>query len=208
MIKNCKQTTKVVVKTCIKLKIIIFFSTYFKILNKGVIKINIKIRNVKKEDIPSVVDIQIKGCQTAYKGFIEEEYLNNLSKEYEFRIKKMENNYMTNGFIVAEQNDEVVAFCRYVFNNSFSPEIENADCELCAIYVRPDLKHCGIGTKLFNYVINEFKNKNKSTMILWCIKDNEPSKKFYTKMGGTIITERNTELGNKQYKECCFKYDI
>lgn len=171
-------------------------------------KINIKIRNVKKEDIPSVVDIQIKGWQTAYKGIIEDEYLNNLSNEYEFRIKKMEKNYMTNGFIVAEQNDEVVAFCRYVFNNSFSQEIENADCELCAIYVRPDLKHCGIGTQLFNYVINEFKNKNKSTMILWCLNDNESSKNFYTKIGGTIITERNIEIENKQYKECCFKYDI
>lgn len=172
------------------------------------IKINTKIRNIKKEDIPSVVDIKIKGWQTAYKEIIDEKYLVNLSNEYEVIVKKMENNYMTNGFIVAEQNDEVVAFCRYAFNNSFSPEIENADCELCAIYVRPDLKHCGIGTQLFNYVINKFKNKNKSTMILWCLKDNEPSKRFYTKMGGTIITERNIEIENKQYIECCFEYDI
>ena len=41
---------------------------------------------------------------------------------------------MTNGFIVAEQNDEVVAFCRYVSNNSFSQEMVNSDCELCVIY--------------------------------------------------------------------------
>ena len=45
-------------------------------------------------------------------------------------------------------------------------------------------------------------------MVLWCLKDNEPSKKFYTKMGGKIIAERNSELGNKQYKECCFEYDL
>ena len=95
-----------------------------------------------------------------------------------------------------------------MYKNSFLPEIENADCELSVIYVRPDFKYCGIGTKLFNYVTNEFKNKNKSTMILWCLKDNEPSKKFYTKMGGKIIAERNSELGNKQYKECCFEYDL
>ena len=115
---------------------------------------------------------------------------------------------MTNGFIVAVLNDEVVGFCRYTFDNIFSPEIEKADCELCALYVKPELKYSGIGTKMFNYVVNEFKKKNKSKMILWCLKDNEPSKKFYTKMGGKIIKEKETIIGDIQYQECCFEYSI
>lgn len=40
---------------------------------------------------------------------------------------------------------------------------------------------------LFKFAINEFKNKNRTEMIIWCLKDNEPSREFYTKMGGTVV---------------------
>ena len=45
-------------------------------------------------------------------------------------------------------------------------------------------------------------------MILWCLKDNEASKKFYTKMGGKIICERPIAIGDKFYQEVCFLYNI
>lgn len=169
---------------------------------------NVIIRRVKKEDIPSIVDIKIKGWQDAYKRIIDDEYLNNLSNEYDSRIKKMEKTYMNNGFIIAELDNQIVGFCSYIFDNSFSPEIANADCELSALYVKPELKSNGIGTLLFEYVTNEFKKQNKQIMVLWCLKENEPSKKFYTKMGGKIIKEKIITIGNKEYIEVCFAYDI
>ncbi len=45
-------------------------------------------------------------------------------------------------------------------------------------------------------------------MILWCLKDNESSKKFYIKMGGKIIKERAIEIGEKEYLEVGFEYNI
>ena len=51
---------------------------------------DIIIRNVRKEDLPSVVDIKIKGWQVAYKGIVDDTYLTNLSNERETRIAKME----------------------------------------------------------------------------------------------------------------------
>lgn len=82
------------------------------------------------------------------------------------------------------------------------------DCEITALYVKTDLKYNGIGTKLFQFVVNEFKSQSKSKMILWCLKDNEPSKKFYTKMGGKNIKERVIEIGEKSYCEVGFMYNI
>ena len=169
---------------------------------------DIIIRNVRKEDLPSVVDIKIKGWQVAYKGIVDDTYLTNLSNERETRIAKMEKNYMTNGFIVAELDNEVVGFCRYIFDNSFSPEIDDVDCELCAIYVKPDLKRQGIGKELFNYVIQEQKKSNNKNMILWCLKENSNSRKFYEKMGGILYGENEIEKGGKKYKEVGYKYDL
>ncbi len=167
---------------------------------------SIIIRNIKREDIFEVVDIQINGWKTAYKGIVDDEYLQAMNREE--KIKKREQDYMQNGFIVAELNKKVVGFCRYIDNNSFSKEIQEADCELLALYVEPNLKYRGIGTKLFQYVTQEFKNKDRTKMILWCLKDNEPSKKFYTKMGGKIIKEREISIGKNDYKEVCFLYNI
>ena len=46
------------------------------------------------------------------------------------------------------------------------------------------MKRHGIGKKLMKYVINEFKNSKKEKMILWCLKENYPSRAFYESMGG------------------------
>ena len=56
--------------------------------------------------------------------------------------------------------------------------------------------------------MNEFKNKNKEAMVLWCLKDNESSKKFYTKMGGKIVKEKPIKIGDKEYLEVAFRYNI
>ena len=61
---------------------------------------------------------------------------------------------------------------------------------------------------MFRYVKNEFAEKGKQKMIIWCLKDNNASRKFYTKMGGKIIGERFTEIGDKLYPEVCFLYHI
>lgn len=165
------------------------------------------IRNVKKEDIPEVVDIKIMGWQAAYQNIIDSKYWKELNAEREERIKKMEKNYQDSGFIVAELNGKVVGFCRFIDNNSHSKNL-NIDCELLALYVHPDYKYQGIGTKLFEFVKTYFKNKKKRKMGLWCLKENEPSKKFYKKMGGTIMEEKEIEIGNKTYKEVCFEYEF
>lgn len=168
---------------------------------------NIIIRNIEEKDITSVVDIQIEDWKITYKGIIDDDFLNSMDKNA--KIEKRKRDYKNNGFIVAELNNEIVGYCRYIDNNNFiSKEIDDIDCELLALYVKANLKYNGIGTQMFQFVIDEFKKKNKTKMILWCLKDNEPSKKFYTKMGGRIAGERDVKIGDKNYLEVCFLYNI
>ena len=97
------------------------------------------IRKVKREDIEQVVDIQVTGWQTAYRGIIDDEYLNNMSREE--KIKKRQKDFNENGFIVAEIEDKVIGFCRYSDTNKYEIEKENIDCELMALYVKYEYKY-------------------------------------------------------------------
>lgn len=167
---------------------------------------DIIVRKIKEEDIPSVVDIQINSWKTAYRGIVDDNYLDTMNRDE--IIERRKKGYKQNCFIVAELNKEVVGFCWYVDNNSFTPNEIDIDCELIALYVRPDLKYKGIGTKLFQFVTDKFKNINKTKMVVWCLKNNEPSKMFYTKMGGEIAKEKIVEMGGKNYSEVGFIYNI
>lgn len=167
---------------------------------------NIRIRTIREEDIPSVVDIQIEGWKTAYKGMIEDDFLNSMNRNK--KIEQRKKDYKQDGYIVAEIEEEIVGFCRYIDNNTYTPNMLEIDCEIVALYVKSELKYNGIGTKLFEFVMKEFRSKNRTKMIIWCLKDNEPSRKFYAKMGGVIEKEKVVEIGKKEYLEVGFVYRI
>lgn len=166
----------------------------------------ILIRPLTAEDVRDAAEIRINGWKRAYKGIVDDKYLDTLNIDEQ--NKKFEKCIGNENFIVAIQNEEVVGFCRFVYDNSFSSNIDYVDCELTAIYVHPDFKGKGIGTKLFKYVLDRFNNQNKSTMILWCLADNINSINFYKHMGGEIQEVKQTTIGNKNYKEVGIVYNI
>lgn len=167
---------------------------------------DIKIRKIKREDIEQVVNIQIEGWRTSYKGIINDEYLNNMNKEK--KIKQRENDYTKGGFIIAEIDNKVVGFCRYLDNNKYSSNYEEIDCELVALYVDSNLKQKGIGKELFKYVKKEFRAMGKKKMILWCLKENYTARAFYEKMRGNLYKTKKLLIGNEEYDEISYIYDI
>ena len=166
---------------------------------------NLIIRNIEIDDIESVANIILEGWKTAYKGIIDDSYLNSMNKDE--IIKKRKKDYKEGYFIVAELNKEIVGFSRFYDNNQYSPNY-SVDCELMAIYVKPELKYQGIGTKMFNYVVNDFKKMNKKKMIIWCLKDNYPSRKFYERMGGIFIGEKEFIKAGNSYPEVGYLYNL
>jgi ribosomal protein S18 acetylase RimI-like enzyme len=164
------------------------------------------VRNVKKEDLRNVSEIVVNGWKTAYMGIVDDEYLDSLSVEENYQ-RRLED-YTENGFVVAELNNEVVGFCRYTLENLFSKDASDADGEITAIYVKPELKRNGIGKELFKYVFNEFRKNGNKSIILWCLKDNYQSRAFYEKMGGKLCGENTISRGGKEYKEVGFIFNI
>ena len=166
----------------------------------------IVIRNVKFEDLRRVSEIVVESWKTAYRGIVADEYLESLTVDQNYQ--KRLNDYTDGGFVVAEINNEVVGFCRYRFENAYEDKFPDVDCELCALYVKSAYKGNGVGKKIINYVMNDFKEKGYKKMILWCFKDNYPARMFYEKMGGIYGSEGIITRGEKDYKEVSYTYDL
>ncbi len=166
----------------------------------------INVRDVKKEDLISVAEIAVNGWKIAYRGIVDDEYLDNLTIDEKY--KKILKNYTQNGFVVAELNNEIVGFCRYRTGNYYKDEYPNVDCEISALYVKPEYKGNGIGKELVKCVINQFKENGYTKMVIWCLKDNYASRSFYEKMGGVYCGENIIERGNKEYKEAGYIYNL
>ena len=165
------------------------------------------IKTATTNEAEEIAKIKIEGWQTAYRGIIDDKFLDNMDINEELEKRK---NNIENGadIIVAELNNEIVGFCLYR-NYIKDPEsYPNANCEISSLYVKSSLKRKGIGTKLMQYVIQKLQNQGKTQMILGCLKENYPSRAFYEKIGGKVLKIEKITFGNKEYEEVIYEYDI
>lgn len=167
---------------------------------------NYQIRNVEEKDLMQISIIGNNDWRIAYRGIIDDEYLDSLSNEQYY--KKLKGNYKDGPFIVAADGDKVLGFCRYSEYNRSNPNDKKHDCEIGVLYVNWEDRGKGIGSALVNYVKEYFKSIGKKRMIIWCLEKNYPGRKFYEKMGGTICGKKYIERGGKEYSEVGFSYDL
>lgn len=198
-----ERTEIVFGKKSIGIQLLITKESYFN--NKTKLD-NIIIRNAKKNDIEQIAIIKVNGWKNAYTDIVDNEYLNNMSVDKE--VNSYSNKYSLNDIYVAVLNDEVVGFCRVYDYDKSEFEDSEIDCEIREIYVRPDIKGMGIGSKLFNYVLNHFKNINKRKLYLGVFENNYKSRRFYEKMGGILWKNGYLEIKEIEYPTVSYLYKL
>ena len=165
------------------------------------------IRNVEEKDLRQAAELCVKDWRYAYRGIIDDEYLDSL--DVDGKYKRMKSNYKEGHFIVAVDNEErVLGFCRYSDENMDNPDDDEIDCELCALYVNFDDRGSGIGRALVEFVMNYFRSLGKERMISWCFKENEKARVFYEKMGGKAYGLKVVDYGGKKYEEVGYEYEL
>ena len=171
---------------------------------------SINYRKANISDLSGIVKVKVDMWKTTYRGIISEEYLQSLSyedKEKNWR-QRLEN--PTHGAIIyvaeTDQN-EIVGFALATLEKC-NPivallQVERFKGELCAIYVLEVFQHKKIGTELVHLVIKYFKVNNIDSMITWVLKEN-PSRRFYEKLGGKFLGEQSIEVGGIRYIEIAY----
>lgn len=166
---------------------------------------NTKIRQAEAQDIPEIAEIKVVGWQSAYRGIIDDEYL--VSMDVPEQIDNLKK-YSLETLFVAENDNEILGFCKiYDYDKPVYADKE-IDCEIREIYVKPDIKRMGTGSKLFAYTLKYFKEKGKKKLYLGCFKENYSARKFYEKMGGSLGTENDIEIDGKNYPIVSYIYNL
>lgn len=160
------------------------------------------IRYYEKKDIKQVAKIITDDWKIAYRGIIDDEYLDNLN--YEDREERIRNKYNRQKSIVYEENDIVKGYSRFGENRDEEKDFG----ELYALYIKPDERGNGIGGKLLKETVKILRDRGYKEMLIWCLEENKKGRSFYEKMGGKLYRTRNIEIGNKEYGEVCYKYDL
>ncbi len=162
------------------------------------------IRKMNYEDAEAVTDVLINTWQTSYRGIVSDDCLDHMDRNT--LIERRRRQYKN--YIVVVMEGRIVGFCWYMNNNSYSQDVPEADSEVVALYVLPECQGKSLGRALITYAMDDLREQGRKKMVIWCLKENHPSRKFYKKMGGTIFGEHKTHIGNQDYDEVGFMYSL
>ena len=146
-----------------------------------------EIRKEKRKDVFDIAHIVTVEWNSTYRGIVSDSELQRLKETEEERAKKSYDEFdeKNNKCFVAVIDNKVVGFASYGVTDD--PDFENT-AELRALYVLDDYHGKGIGRKLVNAVIEEFKKQGFNKMIICCLKGN-PFNEFYKHIGGKYVKD-------------------
>lgn len=173
-------------------------------------KNTIHIQKMEEKDIEEVADLLVKCWQNAYQGIVEQSYLAGLTQETK-RNRIMENFKKTthqNQYVVAKEEGEVIGYMKYGNRVDQLGRFLRYDAEIEGLYVKQGRLREGIGTELVNYAKQKLKQEKKHNTIIWCLKENYPSRKFYEKIGGILLGEKHCPIGEKEYTLVAYGYSL
>ena len=159
------------------------------------------IRYYKKEDINEIAKIITEDWKIAYKGIIDKEFLETLN--YKEKAKRIREKYQEQKSIVYIENNNIKGYCRFGENRD-----KKEYGEIYALYIKYEERNNGIGKSLSKKAMQILKDKGYKEVVIWCLKENKNARKFYEKIGGKLCNERKIAIGDKQYDEVCYKYNL
>ena len=66
----------------------------------------------------------------------------------------------------------------------------------------------GIGTALFKETVKELLEQKKKNMIVWCFTENKNAIQFYEELGGKNVETKKVMIGEEEYLEYGFYFDL
>ena len=150
-----------------------------------------RVRRAVVGDAEAIERVRTDTWRDAYRGLMPDALLDRLDYDATRRRTLMAVMPPHQFALVAEDASGVVGFC--LGGRSRPPE-DRFRGEVYAIYVLPEHQGHGIGRALLEAAVAELVDRDLRSMIIWVLRENAPSRRFYERMGGHLIRDEEREL--------------
>ena len=147
------------------------------------------VRVATPDDAAAIERVRTDTWRATYRGHMPDAVLDGLGYDATRRRQHMTEMPAERFVIVAEHDGAVVGFC-----NGGPSRTEEAAYpgEIYAIYVLPQHQGRGHGSALMRAGARELVARGSGGMLIWVLRDNAPSRRFYERMGGRYLPDRDT----------------
>lgn len=148
------------------------------------------VRVATPDDADAIERIRTDTWRATYRGLMPDWVLDSLGYDATRRRRAMAQLAPDRFVLVALHDGEVVGFV----NGGPSRVDDSAHPgEIYAIYVLPAHQGHGHGRALMRAGAHECVARGWHGMLLWVLRDNAPSRRFYERMGGRYLRDRDTD---------------
>lgn len=161
------------------------------------------VRDATVDDADAIAHVHVEGWRTAYADILPSDFLQGLSTaERRAEWRGQLSNVSRQSFELVAVDDwlEVIGFANGgAQRNVLAPK----SGELYAIYVRANMRGKGAGRLLFGRVVEKCLEMGYSGLTVWVLDDN-PYRRFYESLGGSIIGNDKVSIGGQSYDEAVY----
>lgn len=148
------------------------------------------VRVATPDDADAIERVRTDTWRDAYRGLMPDALLDRLGYDGSRRREMMRQQQPDRFVLVADHDGVVVGFANG--GPSRSTELPYAG-EIYAIYVLPEHQGHGHGASLMRAGARELVSRGMHTMVVWVLRENEPARTFYERMGGRHLAGRDEE---------------
>lgn len=159
------------------------------------------VRAAGLDDAPSIARVHVATWRTAYRGLLPEAFLASMTEaQYTERWKRGIADPSSRVYVV-EDEAGVVGFA----SGGRERAGENGyGGELYAIYVLDRAQRHGHGRELVRAVVAGLRDMGFHDMIIWVLRENEPARKFYERLGGVYVRTQPITIGPALLQEVSY----
>lgn len=151
----------------------------------------VRVRRAVVDDADAIERVRTDSWRDAYRGLMPDPLLDGLGYDASRRRAQMSALPAHQFVLVAEDDGVVIGFC--IGGRSRTPE-DAYSGEVYAIYVLPERHGRGAGRAMLEAAAKELLERGHPSMIIWVLRDNAPSRRFYERMGGVHVRDEEREL--------------
>jgi GNAT superfamily N-acetyltransferase len=143
----------------------------------------VTIREAVADDAAGIADVHVRSWQTAYRGLIDQGFLDRLSRTEHLSMwrHRFEAADPDLHVLVAEAGGEIVGFSSFGPSRDVDAGVNTA--EVYAIYLAPERFGAGVGRQLLGRTVKALGGLGFLDCTLWVLEVNHRARRFYDAAG-------------------------